>query len=738
MAIYGRSGSDPDTGLMVNAGRAAVFQTMPENGWGYRLGARLGVAAAGTAATRLAIWDGPGYPSTYLGRTPSFNVTNVATYAGECNLYLQNLEDSSQAAGMPADTGVMMYSGRTYAMGYVSTGQTLMHQMIQAASADYDNENLYYRTGLVSNLPPDPFGASSSSFEGMLNVYIEYEPNEPPNKTIFDIYPFGSQNTLTPQFICPFSDNNTDRGDYLSNIDIEVRQVGTSTYKWNTSFEPGPTETGGLNRPYGGSALTAGVAYEWRVRFADAFGAWGPWTDFRTFTINAGGIVLTPSTPTGKQETITPGPFQAVWDHASGLSTNAAEIRIKSGSTIVRGPFQKAVTVADLGTISFTWAETGFAALEWGKNYTFEIRARDTAALWSSFSTGRAFSTNAYPSVPSSLSPANGATVSALPLLTFSMTDIDDTTATGLTAEVRIKNAAGTLLFTRTATFDSALNKWKYQTTSTDFATFATYKWDARGLDGTLTTAYSAENTIVYGAGPTVTAVQLNGVAANGSTPATNTPVVTWTVTGSTQQSFRVQLYTSPYVVGDIPVYDSGTVVSAVASHTIPSGFLHNTIVYDMVLTVTNTVPLAGTFGPYTFTVTFAAPTPILGFQASPIAVAGDVMGQTSSVLLGWNLPEDATANYIETIITRKRFGASDAEELILARLPTMDQTTFVDYFPRTDEVYEYRAYKVIYQGTDITEAAPASANASVSFDHTIICYKGTNLHREVITGGNR
>ena len=724
MAIYGRSGTDSDVGIIQNAARASVFDPMPENGWGYRMGAKLGryVASSGTASVRLAIWDTAGTggsPDDYLGRTDPFNVSNVASYSAECNAYLQNITDTSQAHGMPADTGVMLYSGRTYAMGYVTTGGSLMHQMVQAANASYDNEN-FYNKSVGSTIPPDPFAASSSSFEGMLNVYIEYEPNTAPNKPTTGLAPSGTITGLTPTFTATFTDGNTDRGDYLSNIDIEVRIVGTSTYKWDTSFEPGTGESGGLNRVYGGSALSAGVNYEWRVRFADAFGAWGAWSDYTAFTINAGGSVATPTSPSGKQETNTPTPFSAVWSHGTPLSTNAAEVRIKQGTTVVRGPFQKAVTVANGGTISFTWAETGFAALEWGKSYTVEIRGRDTGGLWSEWSTGRAFDTNAYPTVPTSLSPANGATVSALPLLTFVMTDADDTTATGLTAEVRIKNAAGTLLFTRTATFDAALNKWKYQTTSTDFASFATYKWDARGLDGTLNSAYSTEYSIVYGAGPNVTGVSVNGVAANGATPPTNTPVITWTVTGSTQQSFRVQLYASPYVVGDTPVYDSGTVVSAVASHTVPSGYLHNGSAYDLILTVTNTVPLAGTFGPYTFTVTFPAPTPIAGFQASPIAVAGDIAGQTSAILLGWKPPDDAPATFIENIITRLRQGIPDTET-ILARLPTMDQTTFVDYFPRTGEVYEYRIYKVVYQGTDITESAASSANASVSFDHTII-----------------
>jgi hypothetical protein len=254
----------------------------------------------------------------------------------------------------------------------------------------------------------------------------------------------------------------------------------------------------------------------------------------------------------------------------------------------------------------------------------------------------------------------------------------------------------------------------------TDFATFATYKWDARGRDGTLDSAYSAEQTIVYGAGPTVTNINLNGVAANGATPATNTPVLTWTVTGSTQQSFRVQIFDSPYFVGASPIYDSGTVVTATASHIIPSGYLHNTKAYDIVLTVTNTVPLAGTYGPYTFTVTFPAPTVISGFQASPIAVAGDVAGQTSAILLSWNTPEDAPATFIENILTRQESGKPETE-IILARLSTIDQTTFIDHFPASGKVYEYRIYKVIYQGTDITESAASVGTASAAFDYTIL-----------------
>lgn len=726
MSTYGRSNSDSDIGIIQNQMRVAVLDPMPTNGWAYQVGGRLGRYSldSGSASVRFIIYDTAGIggsPDDYYAETGTFTVSNAAGDAGGCQPYLQNIVDSDQNLNNPSNTSAALYNGQTYAVGYITTGPRLVHQMVTAANANYNNEYFYNRS-VGSLTPPSKYGATSSSFEGMVNAYIVFDANVAPDKPTTGIAPSGFVNSLTPTFTATFTDGNTVRGDYLSNIDIEVRQVGTNTYKWDTAFLPkgDGSEAGGLNRTYGGSALTAGVAYEWRVRFADHFGAWGAWSDWTQFTINAGGSVATPTAPTGKQETQTPGPFTAVWSHGSGLSTNAAQIRIKQGTTVYRGPYQKAVTVANGGTISFTWAETGFAALEWGKPYTVEIQGRDTGGLWSAWSNGGAFSTNAYPTVPASLQPPNGQTVSSLPLLSFVMTDEDDTTATGLTAEVRIKNNAGTLLFTRTAAYNATTGRWEYQTTGTDFASFATYKWDARGGDGTLFSGYSAEQTVVYGQGPTVTNVLLNGAAANGATPSTNTPTITWSITGSTQQSFRVQLYATPYNGStDTPVYDSGTVVSATASHTVPSGFLHNGISYALVLTVTNTVPLAGTFGPYTFTVSFPAVTPIANFQASPIAVAGDVAGQTSAVLLGWATPDDPPATFVETIITRTRLG--DATAIILARLSSLNQTTFVDYFPRTDEVYQYNIYKVVYQGTDITESAASSANASVSFDHAII-----------------
>lgn len=725
MAIFGRSGTDGDVGVVAqNAQRASVHGVMPEHGWAYRMRGKFArwFGDTGTATPRMGIWEANPTPNARLGYTNQFSVSASGSFAGEATEYIADLVSVIQ-----------LWSGTELALGVTTTGADLMHQMAAAADVSYADEDFYNRSGLGSNVPTSPNGYTSHSNEGMMTIAVEYEPNTAPNEPTTGIAPTGTINSLTPTFTANFTDGNTDRGDMMNQIDIELRPVG-GALKWNTAYNATPDEQddNAMSRAYAGSALAAGTTYEWRVRFSDQFGAWGAWSDpWFTFTVNAGGTVLQPSTPTGKQETITPGPFQAVWDHASGLSTNSAELRILQGGSVVR-TFTKpgTYTIADNGTISFTWAETGFASLSWGiTNYSFQIRARDTGGLWSPWSTARTFTTNASPTIPTGLSPANSAATSTLPLLTFSMSDSDDTTGTGLTAEVRIKNNAGTVLFTRTATFHSATNKWRYQTTGTDLASFATYKWDARGLDGTLNSNYSSEATFAYGAGPAFANVQIAGQAAEGAVLTTNTPAVTFTLTGQTLLNYKVKVFSTPYNPADTPIYQSATIVSGTANHTIPSGFLHNNTTYELVIDASNTVPLAGSTGPYTFSVDYPDVPAVTGFQAVAVSVPGDIIGNTTANLLSW-IPTTYTGEgeFAYYLITRKpdaAFGASEIQlaegEVKLTKITSQNQTTFIDYFPATDVPYVYTLYVAINQGTDVTESLPTTANAICHFDYTII-----------------
>ena len=452
MTVYGRNvPSEPDFGYVNNSEpntKVSVFKKAENNGWVYRLGGYFCVAAIdpGTCATRLQIGtvDGDLVPSQRLGYTNNFNVTAEGSSQYDTSPFTATFA-SVDTAYSPSTAGVMIWNGKNYYMGPTvdPSGAMLLFAMREAALVDYPNEIMYCRN-LASATPPDPFNHSSASIEGIFTCWADYDINVAPN-TPSVLVPQGATPSLTPTFTSDFVDGNENRGDKIKQYKIEVRQGSTTgTLKWNELFSASTAEqaASATTKLYNGSTLTAGLTYYWRITHYDMFGE--PKTSgWVSFTVNSGGAVATPSSPTGKQETLTPTPFSAVYTHPTPLSTQSVKVQIRNsaGDPVATSGYIAKV-VANGGTITVTWAETAFPAgtLAWGQSYTAHILAKDSGGLDTAYSTGVAFTTNAYPTTPIGLTPANNLPVSAYPLLQMSMTDIDDTTGTGLTAFARIKD----------------------------------------------------------------------------------------------------------------------------------------------------------------------------------------------------------------------------------------------------------------------------------------------------------
>lgn len=705
MPFYGRGGTTPDTAFGVTTGvgtdnqRATVYNPMPVNAWGFRMLGWYAVWASdpGTSSVRMAVWnaDESNDAGDLQAYTAAFNVTAEGSFAGDASQFTQNFVNSKQPDN-PVETSVMLWSGRAYAVGQVHTGQRLLIQQANAADVTYTNEQLY-RRGVGTNNPTDPFSATAVSIEGMQTVAIEYETNVAPNTPSTGLAPTGNINTLTPTFTSTFVDANSARGDSISQSQIEVRQGSTTgTVRWNPVID---SATGGV---YAGTTLVAGVTYYWKIRHYDQFGEASGWSAWQSFTVNSGGTVGTISI-VGKQDTIQPGPFVASWTHGGGLSTNQVELTLKSpGGSVLRGPTTIANTTAPGGNISIPWstlASAGWADLAWGTPYVASLRARDTASLYSNPKTS-AFTTNYYPTVPSNLSPSNSQVVSSFPLLTCIATDQDDTLLTGLAVTARIKNNAGAVLFSHGMTYNPSLSRWEYQTTGTDLATFATFKWDAQATDGTLTSAFSPEAIFVYGQGPAVTGT----FPTAASTITTNTPTFTWTTTG--QVSFRFKLFKTS---DNSLVHDSLSVVSAVSSYTIPTGFIFNNGNYYYTVDVTNSVPLTGTSAAIQFFVVYTALDPV-AISVSPVAISGDNF--LSANLISWVPAAEPPLKFLEYTLWR-RDTATDMT-IILARINNVAQFSFIDYYPRSGTTYEYGIAKTVYQGSNEATQSDKSYATSV------------------------
>lgn len=718
MAYYGRrvTAGDVDMGQAESGWqRGQTFAVLTENAWAYAVGAWGGKAPGSSNVTwRGGIWaSSGGNPSTRLAYTSALTVSNIMDYGG-----------AGQNQEAQLTSPVQLYAGVNYAIGWAVTGGTYNHAMAQAATDPPGVYNYYfhYRSG-TGGTPTNPFSASSSTHEGAMDSYIVYEANVAPTVTTTGMAPNGLITTSSPVFVGRFADANSDRGDKLRQFQVHVERSSDGADFWNSTQSASAAEqtANEWQATYAGTALVPGTAYRWRYRVSDQFGVWSAWSSFVTFTVNGGGAVelTTGHVPSGKQETNAPALFTGRWDHVSSLQTNAVEVRIKQGSTVVRTSGTIAKSVFTGNTINVSWAETGFSGLSWGTSYTYEIRGRDTGNLWSPWSNGRAFNINAYPTIPALVSPKGNIAITSRPLLVATASDPDDTVATGLNVSARIKNSAGTVLFTRAMTYSSTRNRWEYQTTSTDLATFAQYKWDARSGDGTLVSAYSSEASFIYGEGPVITVTGPTG------TITTNTPTISYTQS-STQVTKRVEvwLYDTVALEPLEVVWDSGAVAAAAAAGVtvntvVPSGNLHNTNTYVAYIASTNNLGLTGYEWSEPFTLQFPVLPAPTGLAVSPLSVGNDV--QPSAVMVSWDTPGYSTQEWVEALVMRRPEGAALLDAEILTRITTPELSLFVDYYPASGVSHTYSVLFVIMQGTDATETEIAEQQGSVTLEHVVI-----------------
>lgn len=733
---YGRykTSSEADYGVQA-AGqmRACVFDAASDNIWVTKIGGWVGKSGGTNATVRWALYetDGSKNPTDRLGYSEAATVSTSMAGPGGGASYSPDVD------GDP----LMIRSGRRYAIAQLPTGAGIGHSMREAAAISADNEQFYDRSGL-SQPPPATFGSYSSSVEGHLTAWAEGYVNEAPRRP-GNFAPTGTINETAPTFEADFRDNNgawgaisgdgVDTGDKMSRYHIQLRQVGSTTLLWNTTYTASSAERAAnrISRAYGGSSLSRGTQYEYRIRTADEFGAWYAWTDndWVQFTVANLGFVTLDDVPTGKIESNTPD-FKGRWTHQSSASTNAVQVRLLSASgTVLKtsGVISKTVTSSTAPGTLFTidWADTGFTPLAWGTNYRYQIRARDTLNNWSDWSASRSFSTNAAPSIPANLSPANGAIYSDFPLLSFAMSDADDTTGTGLTATIRITQPdTGTVDVT--PTLNTTTGKWEYQTTSSELDEYGAYAWAAIGFDGTLYSGeatdisdgtWSASNTFVYANGPTVT---IDAPESN-DTLTTATFDVEWTTTD--QVKYKVAVYRAGTTEAVYESNDGEWTVSSDGSHTVPSGYVRNGETYDITVTVEDSTPLQGSATVTDILIDYTPPDPVANFQATAIAVGTDPV--PSAIRLSWDQTAYAAPEFREYTIYRRASGGVDQGELILARITDPSEVALIDYAPASGYEYTYGIRVVTLTGLDELESDVVEATATVNLETTVLTLAG-------------
>lgn len=721
MATYGRF----NTGAALASGttdtnltnlRATVFGPMPQHGWSHRFGIRLGTEAGGTAQVRGHLYslNASGNPEALLANTNQIAQSQAYTYS------------TAPYADITADltTIVKLTSGRAYAVGFAATGGIRHGQTADGA--------LMYKRNVSSTGPFNPISYQAANPEGLLDTYVIYDPNVAPNVP-GALYPSGQISNQTPAFTGTFRDANetvngrdNTAGERLNAVRLQLRQVGSSTLLWDSAYSTPEDQkvARAFSSGYGGSgSLAPGTAYEWRCQVSDQCGAWSSYTGWTSFTINPGGSLSTP-TGGGRRTSRTPTTFPTTWSHVSGLSQDAYNPQILQNGTVVRdfgtilsGTLVNGTTYNTLDQIA-DWTNTGTAQLDWGTAYTLRVRGRDTGNVWSPFSDQLAFTTNYPPTTPALTAPVSGAVSSTRPLLQFTMSDPDNTSTTGLTASVRIKNNAGTVLFTRAATFVSGTT-WQYQTTATDAATYATYRWDAIGTDGVLTTAYSAERTFVYAEGPTV------AVTAPTSGQVVTGTSLAFAYTVANQQSRSTRVYPA----------GSGTAILTTAANTttflsgsLGIGTLPNNADYEFVVTVTNIAGLTGDSPRVPFRLQYTPPPTITGVSASPELAAGD--REPSVIRVTWN-QSTLVSGFAGYDITRTPVAGGPT--VPVATLSSITQTVWIDPEPVSGADYVYAVSQRQAIGVSTVTSVPATSGiARVDF-HAVIISDALDPSRRVV-----
>lgn len=727
MPIYGRQNNSAavasgTTDTNTTNVRASVFDPMPQHGWAHRFGMRLGTESGGTVQVRGHLWatSSSGNPGSLLASTAQIAQSQSYTYSTAP--YADVAGDLTSIARLT--------SGSAYAVGFAATGST---RHGQTASGD-----LMYMRSAGTTGPFNPLGYTSSSPQGLLDNFVLYDANVAPSVP-GSLYPVGQISNQSPAFTGTFRDanetvngRNNKANERLNHFRVQLRQVGSSTLLWDSTY--GAPEDQKVARAfsagYGGSgSLTPGVTYEWRSAVSDAFDAFSAWTGWTSFSINPGGSVSTP-TGGGRKTTRQPTGFVSTWSHIAGLSMDAYNPQILQNGVVVRDFGTRVVgaqsapggTIDVLGGIA-DWTNTGTAQLDWGQSYTIRVRGRDTGGVWSPFSSGLAFTTNYPPTTPAPAYPLPNGVFSQRPMLSSLMTDPDNTPATGLQGFVRIKNNAGTVLFTRQSALSPTGGGWQYQTTATDLPTFAPYRWDAFGTDGVLTTPYSPERPFTYAEGPVIAITSpVPGAIAS-------TPTLGFAYTVTDQASRQAKVYRAGE---DAPLITFGTVVSttdkdgAVGLQDIP-----NNTDLELTITVTNSSGLTAESPRVPFRLQYPPAPPITGFTASPELAAGD--REPSVVRLTWN-PSTITSGFDKYRVFRNApFDPTDLGQTLIVEITSISQTEVIDAQPANGVVYHYTIDQFQRLGVSVVGSGPFYAGPIQLDFHAVIISDAADPGRRVV-----
>ncbi len=462
MTIYGRNANSTEQDVAqvgIDQILMCVFDPILHNLWLGSMEAYMGRDGSPNAVAQFVFYDTTSSrdPDVLRGLTSGMTVSVTYSWPTGGQKYSAPI---ISAPGSPSNSAVKWASGKRGALGvHVTSGNIVNVSMTEANDLPSGTDNLsFYRISGSSDTPEADLEGNEwfESTEGHLTICAVGEINSAPLAPA-SLAPTGNIQDLVPTFTGSFRDLNgvygtgnggVNRGDILNRIRIKVYTdlAGTNNI-WNFEAAASPAEqaAGAFSRAYLGSALSRGTTYYWKCQVSDQFSAWSPETAMQSFTPVSLGVVTLDGNPTGKTDDLTPD-FTGKWFHGDGLSTNAVQVALYVNGSFLAESGIISKTVASSGSpgtsFTITAAEATLPTLSPGTVYEYAIRGRDTNNQWSTYQLAgsrRSFTTDYAPTVPTRVSPANGAVLTTLPELKMRSTDQDDTVGTGLVASMRIK-----------------------------------------------------------------------------------------------------------------------------------------------------------------------------------------------------------------------------------------------------------------------------------------------------------
>ena len=290
-------------------------------------------------------------------------------------------------------TGTVMWDSGLQNMTSTPIGSYSQEISYSGTTLTLNGATYYWRIRFVDNYGYVGAWSATANFR-MNNIPTATNP-----KTNGQTNP--SKVPMTPYFTAVFNDADTSATGTYYEVEVNTTSNFAGTVMWDsgqTAHSPAISNGGtSSNITYGGSALSSGVLYYWRIRFWDNAGTpsnWSTTSNFRTTTPPSsptGLLVDGQTNPTGLS-TFTPT-FSAIHNDLNNDSATHYEIEVNSSSAFngtVMWDTGKTATSVNNGSRSPNYIYAGTPLTGSGTTYYWRIRfwdVDDNTGAWSATAT---------------------------------------------------------------------------------------------------------------------------------------------------------------------------------------------------------------------------------------------------------------------------------------------------------------------------------------------------------------